>query len=217
MLFRLSQNGAALPCINPAGKPRELDLFISPNGPNAKPPRRSAMPLSGPNSPLLGQMQNLFADVTVSVSGQVSTATRCAVNKGSPTAAVILHNTHTTPPQTLFYQLILRPFCADEPGIAPPNCVAQQHHLEPFARENPFGVNDYLTRLGQPYLELGVARHLRVNLLPALKQALTGVSAALDADPSHWVVDGVYLGQIIFGDVLLRSDWQAFRLEAIMP
>jgi hypothetical protein len=159
-------------------------------------------------------MQSLLVDVAVTVRGRVSAATGCAVNKGSPIAALILHNGHTQPAQTLFYQVILRPFCPGEPSYDHP-CSTQRRRLEPFAQTNPFGVNDYITRLGQEYLPLGITRHLRVDLLPALEQALASTSRSLDSDPSHWIVDDVYLGQIVFGDVVLQSDWQGFRLEAV--
>jgi len=216
--YALSQNGAALPCSNAAGQPRESDLFASVNGDNVTPPERSGMLLTGADAPALSAMTQLLATATVTYHyGDAAPRRVCPVAQGSPIIALILSDTALH--QTLFYQLSLGHVCGPQPASRTQLCEAVSTHpaINFFYRKNPFGADDLLPLYGQPYFTNGETRSLRLNLLPHLIQIIKSGPPGMDREPAHWTVTGYYNGQIIFGGITMATTWRGVALDAVTP
>jgi hypothetical protein len=212
--YVLSQNGAILPC-EKRGQPDEADLFSSPNSASVKPPAVAAV-LIRSNSISLASMAHLYATQTVGFTyGYATSSPSCAVNKGAPLIAVILNN--LVAHQTLFYQLALGGMCDDRQAAAGEACQARMAnpHGSFFSRANPFGVDDALPLLGQPWLRNHETRALKLDLLPRLLTFIQSGPAAIDHDPSHWVLGSYYNGQHIWGDVTMQTVWKQVSLTVV--
>jgi hypothetical protein len=211
----LIQNGAVLPCLMENGEPRELDLFISPLGPHVDPPGKPGMLWWGPHNPKLSNMQHLVQQVDLQVIEGLSRASKgCKVNQGNSIIGIILSNTFREPSQTIFYQLKLSTVCGTNSAVKLHACEAP-NGMHMFSPSNPFGTDDYLPLLGQPYIASGQTRFVRIDLLPRLMMVINKGPPEMDHDASHWIINSIYAGQHIWGDVRLQTTWTNFRLLAV--
>jgi hypothetical protein len=206
---KIAQNGRVLPCLNNAGTPREFDLFLSPG----KLRGRSNPRTSGPQQAHKTSLANLVAlKVTARVRVHMGTGgrrqDRCNLNKGNAMIALIMHDRSTRPGQVFFYQLALNSYCKGK-------CSSIPKHFNFFANQNPFGVDDDLPLAGQLFLTDNDTRALEVQLLPRLKKVIAASPVPMDRDLNHWFIDGMYLGQHIYGDVAIASEWQDVQLIAV--
>jgi hypothetical protein len=209
----LAQNGSVLPCLNQVGRPREFDLFISPGKLRGRP--STPQPAQAGASASLSELTALVQSATVAIrTARPPGDKNCTLNKGNALLALILHNTVAQPKQTLFYQLALNRFCGRASPERRRECDAPPRHFNFFSTRNPFGVDDMLPLVGEPFLAGGESRVLRIDLLPRLKDIIASAPAGMDPDVSHWVVDGAYAGQHIYGDVILETEWSENRLIA---
>jgi hypothetical protein len=211
----LAQDGTVLPCES-AGRPRESDLLLSPNGRSVTKPGISGLALQGAaNLPLTGLSRLEFsADVAVA-AGITEYRKGCPVDQGGATIGLVLSQKDVAHPQTMFYQLHIDEICGIQPAARDRICHATHSQLQYFFRTNPFGADDFLPLNHQPYLHNGEDRALRLDLLPRLKLIIAQSPPAADHDLSHWYVGGIYVGQAIWGDVTLRSSWSHVHLVAI--
>ncbi|HEX3863046.1 MAG TPA: hypothetical protein VHY35_15275 [Stellaceae bacterium] len=204
----LAQNGTVLPCRNKSGTPRESDLFLSP-----------AAPLRGKDAAQpyrLSELKSLHQTVDMTVtegerlSGDVQS---CDLNMGSALTSVILKDMAAK--QTIFYQLKLNIVCFADTAAYIAKCRRKPARMAVFWGKPPrFGVDDFLPLLGEPFLQTGEARHSNVDLLPRLL-TFVRLIPAIDQDLSHWTLSGIYIGQHIWGKVLLSTEWRAFNLTAV--
>lgn len=208
--IKLVQDGAVLPCTNKDGAPRESDLFFGPKdrsapGPNAL--RTGPIPLAKVRSLVLATIASVHYGTTAFPKG-------CSVNQGTAVAALVLNNPSRHPAQTLFYKISLNPPCGPGPSDRVRACLAGTRAAGFYFKRNPFGVDDWLPLLGQPFLAKGERREITIDLLPRLRQLIALGPEQMDHDPAHWVVDNVYAGQHIWGDFRLESTWERFQLLA---
>jgi hypothetical protein len=210
---RLSQDGRALPCTWQNGHPRESDLFIAP-----KASRGNAGPtglLAAGRDLSLSRMASLTISAVVLARVSVPTSPKgCEVNQGAAIIAIVLRNTTVQPGQTLFYQLALNRICVPGPAEHRRRCGAGPTTFAYFWKKPPFGVDDFVSLLGVAPLVSGEQRHLAIDILPRLKTIIAAGPPGLDHDPSHWSFNGTYAGQHIWGDVMLETEWETYRLTA---
>ncbi|HJS84752.1 MAG TPA: hypothetical protein VJ779_04775 [Acetobacteraceae bacterium] len=208
--IKLVQDGAVLPCTDKHGAPRESDLFFGPKdraapGPNAL----TAGPIR------LDQIRSLVLTTTARVRyGMTAFPKGCPINQGAAIAAVVLNNLFKHPAQTLFYKVSLSAPCGPGPAARVRMCEAGTKAAGFYFRHNPFGVDDWLPLLGQPFLAEGERREITLDLLPRLRQLIASGPEEMDHDPAHWVIDNAYAGQHIWGDFRLASSWEGFQLSA---
>ncbi|MHB1305311.1 MAG: hypothetical protein ACYCZB_17915 [Acidiphilium sp.] len=211
----LSQNGAQLACLNPSGNPREADLFIQTNGGAVNGVGRAGFLRSGNNAIMLGHMKHLYQTVTTSITTRlVPTPKGCAINQAGVLTALVLQDRFAHPVQTLFYQFSFSNLCGPGTPARVRFCKSPPKRPGWFFRKNPFGVDDALPLVGQRLLQSGEARTIRLDLLPRLKTIIEHAPPGMDRDLSHWTVTGSYIGQHIWGDVVLQSKWSGYRLIA---
>lgn len=211
--YKLIQDGTVLPCQGPDRQPRESDLFASPSG-KAKPPHESAGLLAD-GKYALTDLDHLFSDADVRIKyGNVKSAKGCAVSQGGPLISVVLNN--PTSHQTLFYQLALAMICGPQPEDRQRFCndMATKPGTNYFFTKDPFGVDDSLPLLGQPFLKSGERRDVRVDILPRLLKLIAEAPAGMDKRPENWRIGHYYNGQHIWGDITLESEWTSARLIA---
>jgi hypothetical protein len=95
-------------------------------------------------------------------------------------------------------------------------CKAQPQFW--YANTNPFGVNDTPATFGYPCLGLsatgsGVINrdvYFHLNVLPRFLLSFKTAPSGMDVDPSHWSINGVYLGIGMEGSVknaVVFHDW----------
>ena len=208
--IELAQRGEVLPCTDRHGAPRESDLFFGPKDRAA--PGAHAL-TTGPLS--LGKIKSLVLTTTVSVRYRVAAFRKgCTVNQGAAIVAIILNNLTSHPPQTLFYKISLNAPCGPGPVARVRTCRAGTKAAGFYFKRNPFGVDDWLPLLGQPFLAAGERRGIALDLLPRLRQLIVSGPGDMDHDPTHWAVDNAYAGQHIWGDFRLASTWEGFQLLA---
>ncbi len=201
----LEQNGAHLPCNHPNGGPRESDLFF---GSKPKPDAFERTPLSG-----FKALRQIFQ--LSSVGANASTTRPCQTNKGAGIVSVVLTDRDVHPTQTFFYQLIVSTVCREEVRSSP--CNKPHADIQFFYMRNPYGANDYLNLLGISMVSGSEIKSVDVDILPRLKRAIAIGPSEMDHDLSHWQIGGVYGGQIIWGDVTLKTVWRNYRLVAVLP
>ncbi|MEA1673537.1 hypothetical protein [Nitrospirillum sp. BR 11163] len=211
--YKLTQDGTVLPCQGPDGQPRESDLFASPND-KVKPPHES-IGMMADGKYALTDLDHLFSDTDVRIKyGNLKTTKGCAVSQGGPLISVVLNN--PTSHQTLFYQLALGMICGPQPEDRQRFCndMVTKPRTDYFFIKDPFGVDDFLPLLGQPFLKSGERRDVRVDILPRLLKLIAEAPAGMDRRPENWRVGHYYNGQHIWGDITLESEWTTARLIA---
>jgi hypothetical protein len=212
--YSFSQDGAALPCNTPKGKPRESDLFAHPNDAQNKFETNAYLAKIG--SIKIGDLKSLISVATLSYNARLSVLRReCSVAQGAAVIALILRD--FVDRQTLFYQMELSQACGLQPGPREARCEHLTKTPRPnfFARKTPFGIDDPLPLHGQPFLADGETRKLSIDLLPRVKIAIATGPQGMSRDPSHWTVTGYYNGQIIFGGLRLETTWANVSLIAV--
>ncbi len=215
--YTLSQNGAVLPCETASGSPREFDLLASPDV-SASPSGDISAYHVRSNGIALSAMSHLRVRATVSMHyADISVPKSCGVSQGGVLISVILNNLVSH--QTLFYQLGLGSLCGPQPAARGVMCMnAQTHpHSNFFFKTNPFGVDDALPLLGQPWLTNGETRTINADILPRLLLFVRNGPPGMDHDPAHWVLGSYYNGQHIWGDVSLTSTWQNAGMSISTP
>lgn len=209
----LSQNGDALPCRERNGRPFESDLFISPKDPRWAGRETALLPAA--HKLVLGRMTALVLRAEVGAEGGVSRHPKgCEVSQGSAIVSLVLRNTAVRPAQTLFYQLALNQICGPELAQRWRACTRGMQNFTYFSRKPPFGADDSISLLGIPLLTTGTPRHIIVDLRQRLARIIAAGPPALDKDLSHWEFGSTYIGQHIWGDVRLSTQWRSFRLTA---
>lgn len=212
---QLGQNGAYLACRNPSGEPREADLFIQTNDGTANGARRPGFLSSGTTAIPLGKMTHLYQSVTLSLTASLAARPKpCAVNQSGALTAFVLQDRAAHPTQTLFYQFSFSNQCGPGTPARVRLCEAKRPAPSWFFDKNPFGVDDSIPLIGRPLLRSGETRSYHLDLLPRLLQVIAHGPHGLDRDPGHWVITGVYIGQHIWGGVVLHSTWSDYRLVA---
>ena len=209
----LAQTGTVLPCETASGKPRESDLFVTPNPAHPSPPGVPGLTLSGKNSPALAAMASLRLTATLSiVEGSNMPATGCSVNQAGTLVGIVLSDTANAQPQTMFYQLAFSKLCGQGSAGWQAQCANIPAQMAYYAETNPYGAVDFFPTLGQSLMRGSEARPIDVDLLPRLDAAIESGPAGIDNNPAHWVIGGVYFGQHIWGDTALRSHWRNLHL-----
>jgi hypothetical protein len=212
----LSQNGAPLACTKHGG-PQEFDLFAEPNGAHVKPPRRGGYMPGVLGTPITALSQLQLSATLAITQGLATTRKHCAANFADTEFAVILIDTAVSPHQILFYQLLFSHLCGQAADIRLSACGKPRNAMEYYARKSPFGANDFLPLLGQPWVENNVPAQINVDLLPRLLAVVTNGPAAMDHDAADWTLGSIYLGQSIYGDTQLSSRWENVSLTAVTP
>jgi hypothetical protein len=206
----LTQDGAVLPCLTARGEPRESDLLFGPKdrsvpGPNAL--TTDPVPLASIRSLVLGTTVTFRINSTSRPKG-------CSVNQNMTAAAVVLNDRVTRPPQTFFYQLALAPSCGPDSVPRWQPCDTGGHAAWFYSSRKPFGADDYLPNLGEPFLKNGERRALTVDMLPRIMRLIESGPEPMDHDPRHWEIDNFYAGQAIWGDLRLSTTWEGFQIVA---
>jgi hypothetical protein len=206
--YRLSQDGAALPC-DDQGRPLEWDLFAGPNSADTKFPDAPGLILRSDTLPSILSLAHVVATATVQVHfGPARPRKGCAVSQAGALISVTLNN--RTARQTLFYQTQLNIVCGPQPAARQQLCERQTNRLVAsyYSRANPFGVADPLPLFGQKWLANNERRTISVDLLPHLLRLIETGPNDMDHDPAHWALEGYYNGQHIWGDVTMTSSWE---------
>lgn len=161
-------------------------------------------------------MDHLSLSVHVAMVGGIAGHPKgCKVNLGSVIIGVIFRDIAVQPSQSIFYQFALGRVCGTNVKVPLKPCLPDPGQQVVYADSNPFGNDDYLPLLHEPWLSNGHARDIEVDLLPRIKEAIaTRYRGNIDRDLSHWVVGEVYPGQHIWGDVSMVSTWSNFHLFA---
>ena len=212
----LHQDGSFLPCKSFRGEPREWDFFIGPSGKNVPPAGQIGMLHIGNDNPSLGDMEQLIESANLKVTGKIATKPKgCKVNMGASLMALYLSNPIAH--QTLCYQLKTTKVCGHNSTVTLKPCNDPgQDKQGYFSRKSPYGVDDFLPLItGLAWQKNNETRHIRIDIKPRIDEALRNAPGA-DNDLSHWKVTGVYIGQHIWGDVELWSEWSGYRLVAVM-
>lgn len=210
--YRLEQDGAYLPC-DRQGQPFESDLLMNTFGPDAAPPAHSAYL---PSSPVvLSSLTALYQVANVVVESSVlKTQKRCPISQGTVLLAVVLRN--PTAKQTFFYQLSLNLVCgplqSEKRRVL---CESRQRHPEAsyFFASNPFGADDWLPLITRSWVGSGT-NHLKLDILPRIRELIAKGPEAMDHNPAHWVIGSSFHGQHIWGDLRLSSTWKDVNLIA---
>lgn len=211
----LEQNGQMLACNDAAGHPQEFDLFAEPNGAGVKSPRLAGLFPAGFSKQPLSTLSHLYLSANVTMQESLADSRKhCQVNIANTQFSVILINDVSEPNQVFFYQLLFSRFCGAAPTIKLNSCGMEKKKIEQYSPKNPYGADDFLPLLGMAWLEKGQKTSIQADLLPRLKQAISTGPAGLDKDITHWHIGSVYLGQIIYGDLTLRSSWRDVSLLA---
>lgn len=198
-VYELAQNGNTweLPC------GVETDLFISPNDPGVYPGSPGA-PDGFTASPPLSVLGAATMSVGLKVVYEQYNA-RCPLNYVAYDSALILTNSSAN--QVIFYQINLR-----SSHNAYPNMWWCPDYEK--SGDGQFCLDDDVRILGGTAVPANNTRvNNTINVLPRLKQiiatnhakSVTGVK--LDPDPSHWVIQNAYLGQILQGGMIPTSRW----------
>lgn len=198
----LTQKGDTLPCTHPDGRPREWDLFI------ATPVIAAGLK----HTPLTGLIALRQTVNISSVGGPSQISKSCAVNKGGAIISVIMSDDTVQPRQIFFYQLAVSTVCRQEGNGQP--CNTNHTDFTYYSNKEPYGADDYLPLLGRAMISGTDLSTLNVNLLPRLIRVIQKGPPSLDKNLSHWVVNSVYAGQHIWGDLTLTTGWQNYRLIA---
>jgi hypothetical protein len=215
--YEFVQDGSTQPCVTPAGRPHEFDLFANTVSSSLGAP---------PRLPSLADMTQLDQHISVRVIAEHSQGpgTRCNINQGNVLTAVTIANSDVQPPQVLFYQLSLHVFCGD--GAMQVACNrnlarafywwsgTESHDHLGRVELRSFGYDQRLPELGRPFIPVGPRQTLDINLLPELLRLVTSSGNGIDPNPAHWRVSGAYHGQNVWGDVRLSTEWGGYRLTA---
>ena len=126
-----------------------------------------------------------------------------------------LYISNTVSNQTMSYQLKISRVCGQSNTVHLNPCGNGPTKQEFYFGKNPFGVDDVLPLNGQPWVTNGQPRKIAVDILPRLLEAIRSAPASMDHDLSHWFVNSIYIGQHIWGDIDLTTEWQDFRLVAV--
>ena len=207
----LSQDGRVLPCLLANGEPRESDLLLSPNQ-SSNPFGTSGYIVPSHAFPLTS-LRHLIAIATISYQTSPSPKSEaCGVVQASVIMALVLNDQLRQ--QTIFYQLELTEICGPQPVQRQVFCQMMQSVPRAyfFARSNPFGINDQLPLLGQPFLTPGETRAVHVDLSPRVMGILRDGPLSMDRDVGHWVLGGFYVGQNIWGGLRLSTRWSRVQL-----
>ncbi len=223
-LFDLSQDGGSLPCDVPGtvNNPQEFDMFGGETD-QAKIPGVSAgngAPLSQLSALQLGtaaRITNLWNDTPQG---------KCKVNQRGADIALVLNNygDATHPSQTLFYQIgLYSTRCTS--GNTNAVCNAQnatstvsyfwangsgsqasKDSTGKITHQN-FGYNDDVAVFGVSDIRPSQFKAFSVDVLPHLKDILAKNINGLDPDPTHWYVNAMYQGTMIWGGVGISTRW----------
>ncbi len=195
-VYELAQNGntGTLPCNT------EFDLFLGTNDPLTYAGKPDGFVQSAPLSTLTAATMSLGTKVTYEQFNR-----RCSLNFAGYLSAIIL--TNPTAGQTLFYQIYLRDSRGTTPNMA--WCPDYEH-----AANGAFCVDDAITVLGGTRVQAnGVRVNNTLNVLPRIKTILatahkkSNANVVLDRDPAHWMIQNVYIGQLLQGGMVPTSRW----------
>lgn len=209
----LAQDGTVLPCETAAGRPRESDFLLSPNGQHANFPGVPGLTIQGDAKMPLSRLSSVVFEAGLSVTEGITQQRKgCPVDQGSALLGVILTNFTKSHAQTMFYQLNFDQLCGIQPQARDKLCHAVHDKPLYFFRTNPFGVADFLPLLGMSFVHSQEQRQLDLDILPRLRIIVQNGPVGMDRDLSHWTVTGLYVGQAIWGDVTLASQWRNIHL-----
>jgi hypothetical protein len=195
-VYEFAQNGntGALPCNT------EFDLFLGTNDPQTYAGKPDGFVQSAPLSTLTAATMSVGTKVTYEQFNR-----RCALNFAGYVSAIIL--TNPTAGQTLFYQIYLR----DSRGTTPNMAWCPDYEN---SANGAFCVDDAVTVLGGTrVLANSVRVNNTLNVLPRIKTILASAhkkanaNVVLDRDPAHWMIQNVYIGQLIQGGMIPTSRW----------
>lgn len=208
-VVQLSQNGRVLPCSRKDGSAREFDLLLSPM-------ERWHVGNSAFHTDRLKLRDMRRLEIATKVKlvfGPVAAEPVCKVNVAAAGAGVVLTDLDTKPSQTLFYQLDFAGVCGRGDPTWVHNC--EQGGLRKssyFFTKNPFGVQDRLPLVGEPFFTSGEERQVRVDLLARIESLIRSGPAGMDRNPDHWLLDGVFMGNGLWGKYRMSSTWHSFQL-----
>jgi hypothetical protein len=213
-VYQFSQNGAVLPC-DENGRPREADLFASPNAAGTKPPDQAGMLIPQGETLMLGGLAQLISTVTVTLQYGVAAGKTCSVAQGDPLLSVVLND--PVQHQTLAYQLALSNVCGPQPAARVRACEDWGAHPRGvfYYRRDPFAVDDTLPSYGQPWLADNETRQITIDLLPHLLKFIASGPPAMDHNPADWTLGAYFNGQHIWGGLTMTTTWKNVSLVAI--
>lgn len=182
--------------LHPDSGCHEFDLFIEPNAPFSYPTERpgfveSARPLSQ-----LRRLIIAFAQEIV----EAWSGTRCPDNLSGGGLGLVLVNLATTPPQAFFYQVATyESRGALFEGVWFYTGVQDDPFLTYGAVDSPehFGYRGLMPGGGMAAYDF--------DLLPRVRELITGNPYGMDNDTSHWLFRGFYLGTATNGEATIRS------------
>ncbi len=204
----LSQDGAVLPCLTKEGNPRESDLLF---GPKDRTMAGRTAVLIDPAP--LARLRKLIVKAHVAIRYGVTAHPKgCEVSQGNSGIALVLNDFAVEPPQTFFYQLGFNQPCGLGSAKHVHECLGGLNGPGFFFKHNPFGVDDRLPLLGQAFIRNGEARSVTFELLPRLRELIASAPAEMDHHPSHWVVSNTTIGQAIWGDFRLATQWDSVEI-----
>ncbi len=217
----LHQDGTQATCVDPtSGTPAEHDYFIQPDS-NAI---NSNFYASTLNFPTLGQLSSFMVSgqVTMTQLSRPDATSSCTANHASINYGVTLTDNAVTPVQMFWYAIKLGSVCepataaADDPQYL--NCMSSLRNPvsveywtgaePPSAHVTGSIINFAVSDLSGPILSAPGTLNLSVDLLPRISGYITAGQYGIDTDLSHWKIDGVNMGQELWGDVLLETTWQ---------
>jgi hypothetical protein len=209
----LAQNGTVLPCETASGIPRESDLLLGPNGDHPNPPGVPGLAMLGATNLSLSKMNSLTFEADISIiEGNTKTHKGCKVSQGGALLGIVLSDFVANRPQTMFYQLAFDRLCGVQPAAREAMCLSVPSSPEVFSRVPPYGTSDFAPLLGIPLMHSGDSREVNVDILPRLKLVIETGPPGIDHNISHWVIGGLYVGQNIWGDVTMKSNWKNIHL-----
>ncbi|WP_313234023.1 hypothetical protein [Delftia acidovorans] len=215
-VYTLSLNGVpTLACGD------EYDLLLQPKGPlSSYGPNAAGSPDGIQVSKPLANLSSLSFSGGVEASYEevqfkCPSTTPFHLNNATYVVGLFLKNTHDG--KNFFYQIFLR-----DSRITNPTDLGVD--LEGFTDGVSIGVNDSIRRISPASPVLipngGRVAYMSVNILPRLGAVLSrgwivtpaGSTFTYDNNLNNWRVEGVYIGNMVYGGAIMSSKWDNFNL-----
>ncbi len=217
--YRLLSNGidaVEFPCGG------EFDLWLSPKGPlNDLGPLASSAPNGFTPLPnTISGLSSLLLNVGIDIKDErvIPRCTNPAINQIAYAVTFFLKNVSNG--KNFFYSLTFRDSRITQ--------MPTNGYYEGFADAGGnVGAGDYITNLAgsivPPAPGVGRVAYANLNILPRLKQIIANGwvydgagpnKIYFDGNVSNWRVDGVFIGQAVWGGALGESQWDNFKVQA---
>jgi hypothetical protein len=200
----------------------EFDLWLSPKGPlNDMGPLASGAPngfIPVPNT--ISSLNSLVLDVGINIKDErvIPRCTNPAINQIAYAVTFFLKNVSNG--KNFFYSLTFRDSRITQ--------MPTNGYYGGFADAGGnVGAGDYITNLASsvvpPAPGVGRVAYNNLNILPRIKQIISSGwvydgagpnKIYFDGNVANWRVDGVFIGQAVWGGALGESQWDNFKVQA---